>query len=117
MKSGHLSFLSQRVPFHALFKMRFYFGPLFIDDAVPVAVARAAIRHDDVVAEDAFMFCSECLDGILRLEILMMCLEGHPARAHHFKRVSKLQVLSFDVDAAALIVGLHPRPADLECAM
>ena len=102
---------------HAFFQICFYLGPFLVDDAVPVAVARATIGHDDVVAKDAFMLRAERLDCGLRLEIVVMCFEGHAARAHHFKSMAKLYVFGFDVDAAALIVGEHPGPADFERAV
>lgn len=75
---------------HAAFEIGFDLGPFLRNDAEPVAVARGAIGHDDMVAEDSLVFCAERPDGGLRFQILMVGLEGDASRTHFFKGMAKL---------------------------
>lgn len=102
---------------HALLQPCFYFWPLFDDDAEPMGVAGAAVVHDDVVAEDAFRFCAERLNGGLRFQIVVVSFEDDTAGAHRFEGMGQLQVLGFDIDAVPLISGIEPGPANFECSV
>ena len=70
----------------------------------------AAVGHDHVVAEDAFMPGSEGGDGALRLQIAVVSLEGYPDRSQLFEGMLELEGLRFHIDARALPGGATQVP-------
>ena len=90
-------------------KPSFYLGPLCFDDAKADRITVTAARHDHVIAENAFLFCSKTQDCRPRLLIQNIGHELNANASQALKRVGEKQQLCFGIHAGALGTRRQPR--------
>src|SRR5713101_994197 len=97
--------------------MLFHGRPIVTQDAVDDAGPDVAVRHDHVLAQQAFFDRPDALESPLRALVAEIGFELHSLISQHFKSVPQKQELALGIDAGALIGRRIPRAADLQGAV
>src|SRR2546428_2486861 len=80
-------------------------------------MAYRPVRHDHVIAKDAFEGGADTGKGGPRALVPGVRLEFDPDRAERLEGVRQLEELRFAIRASALERRRHPCPADLQAPM
>lgn len=89
-------------------------GPLVFEDAVHHRVAHAAVRHDSVAAQYAFLFSAQAQYGAARVAIEVVGEQFHTIHFEDLERVGQHQQFGFGIQRGFLPRGTEKGKADLD---
>jgi len=84
------------------------------EDAIDHAVAHCSVAASLVMAEDAILFGTQCLNGSLRCQVEIVRAQADHVAPRRVERVSEQQQFATGVDVAALPALCVPGVTDLD---
>ena len=92
-------------------------GPLVVENAVVDAVSIASVPHEEMLAQNAFLFRADAQHRLARRRVEHVGLELDSHATKLLERVRQHQVLRLGVDRGPLPRTRDPGPADLDAAI